>query len=135
MTHGAISPVVDQRVKIMEISDGTSNTFLAIEAAGRPKNWVRGTTGTRTLTQGGWAEQNGFAVRGYQADGTPLGGVTGGPCMLNCNNEFSIYAFHTGGANALFADGSVRFARDGATANTIAALITRAGGEVVPSDF
>jgi prepilin-type N-terminal cleavage/methylation domain-containing protein/prepilin-type processing-associated H-X9-DG protein len=136
MTHGAISPVVDQRVRISEISDGTSNTFLAVEAAGRPRHWVRSRAATgRTVTQGGWAEQNGFPVRGYQNDGSPFGGVTGGPCMINCNNEFSIFAFHSGGANALFADGSVRFAREGATADTIAAMITRSGGEVVPSDF
>jgi hypothetical protein len=38
--------------------------------------------------------------------------------------------------NAVFADGSVRFIRDSISIRTYAALITRAGGEVIPeTDF
>jgi prepilin-type processing-associated H-X9-DG protein len=51
---------------------------------------------------------------------------------MNCDNQQGdIYSFHTGGANILFADGSVRFVRDSITLNTLAALVTKSGGEVV----
>jgi prepilin-type processing-associated H-X9-DG protein len=55
--------------------------------------------------------------------------------MVNCSNFYSIYAFHTGGANVLFGDGSVRFLRASVQATTVAALITRSGGEVLGNDW
>ena len=45
-------------------------------------------------------------------------------------------AFHPGGANAVFADGSVHFLKAGMDIRVMAGLITRAGGEVVSAgDF
>jgi prepilin-type processing-associated H-X9-DG protein len=44
-------------------------------------------------------------------------------------------SFHTGGVNVLLMDGSVRFVRNGIAIDTWRALGTRAGGEVVGSDF
>ncbi len=41
-------------------------------------------------------------------------------------------SYHPGGVNVLFADGSVRFVRDGVDLATWRALATRAGGEVTP---
>jgi prepilin-type processing-associated H-X9-DG protein len=46
-----------------------------------------------------------------------------------------IYGFHSGGVNALLGDGSVRFIKQTIQLRTLAALITRNGGEVVPNDF
>ncbi len=43
------------------------------------------------------------------------------------NPTGEIYAFHPGGANAVFADGSVRMLSVGIEIEVIAALITRAG--------
>ena len=45
-----------------------------------------------------------------------------------------MYSFHTGGANALLADGSVRFVRQTVPIRVLAALVTRAGGEVLGHD-
>ena len=41
------------------------------------------------------------------------------------------YGFHPGGANAVFADGSVHFLKAGMSVPALAALVTRAGGEAV----
>jgi prepilin-type processing-associated H-X9-DG protein len=46
-----------------------------------------------------------------------------------------VYAFHSGGANAAMADGSVRFLRDSMSIRTLAALSTRGAGEVIPGDW
>jgi prepilin-type processing-associated H-X9-DG protein len=54
-----------------------------------------------------------------------------GPCALNCTNEKEVYSFHPSGANAVFADGSVHFLKTGMSIRVLAALVTRAGGEVV----
>ena len=45
------------------------------------------------------------------------------------------YSFHSGGVNALFGDGSVRFIRSSVNVATFAALVTRDGGEVFANDF
>jgi prepilin-type N-terminal cleavage/methylation domain-containing protein/prepilin-type processing-associated H-X9-DG protein len=132
---GGVCGTVSVYYKVFDVVDGTSNTILVAEDAGRPTMWLAGTRDpTRTVAGGGWADQNGILVRGYPADGNPPAN-TSGPCMVNCNNQQSIYSFHTGGANILLADGSVRLLRQTASADTVAALITRSGGEVITGDF
>jgi prepilin-type processing-associated H-X9-DG protein/prepilin-type N-terminal cleavage/methylation domain-containing protein len=46
-----------------------------------------------------------------------------------------IHSNHPGGANGLFADGSVRFLKDSMDLGILAAICTRAGGESVPDEF
>jgi prepilin-type processing-associated H-X9-DG protein len=80
---------------------------------------------------GVWADhQKGFGIEGTSADGFTVVGE----CAVNCNNSYEVYAFHPGGANAALADGSVRFLRDSMSIRTLAALTTRAAGEVLPPD-
>ena len=43
-------------------------------------------------------------------------------------------SYHPGGVNTLFADGSVRFIKDGIDQRVWMALGTRAGGEITSSD-
>jgi prepilin-type processing-associated H-X9-DG protein len=57
-----------------------------------------------------------------------------GDGAINCTNAYEVYAVHPGGANAATADGGVRFLREGMSVRVLAALTTRAGGEVVPAD-
>jgi len=58
----------------------------------------------------------------------PWGGDMDGPSMLNMSS------YHPGGANCAMADGSVRFLKSTTNMQTMWALGSRAGGEVVSSD-
>ena len=89
--------------------------------------WIKGRSNGFRYSGAGWADpDNEYWPDGYSSDGL----VSGGPCMINCNNNNEAYAFHTGGCICLFGDGAVRFIRDSITVPQFAALITRAGGEV-----
>lgn len=111
------------------ISDGTSATILLIEDAGRPRLWHAGKAGPDQVLSGGpWDHFKGpIILQGSSFDGT----TQPGRCALNCTNDGEVYAFHTGGANAVFVDGNVRFLQVGMDIRIMARLMTRAGGEVV----
>jgi prepilin-type N-terminal cleavage/methylation domain-containing protein/prepilin-type processing-associated H-X9-DG protein len=118
--------------RLRDITDGASNTILLVEDAGRPRLWQAGKAGPADALVGGpWNSFKGpIILQGSTFDGA----VKPGPCALNCTNDAEVYAFHTGGANAALADGSVRFLHLGMDIQIMARLITRAGGEVVPGD-
>jgi prepilin-type processing-associated H-X9-DG protein len=122
--------------RILEITDGTSQTTLYSEAGGRDRQcftggkcqaYAAGLDATGMI----WADSdNRITVTGSDPTGTTSFGS--GPCAMNCNNlQGDIYAFHTGGANIGFADGSVKFVNQSITIVTLAALVTKGGGEVV----
>ncbi|AMV28314.1 hypothetical protein VT84_28180 [Gemmata sp. SH-PL17] len=132
------------------MTDGASNTLLLSECARRPKFFRFNTEYTKNKGNdpakpldvnkgGGWAaKENAIEVSGATADGTVevgTGGTkrSGGPLAVNATNEKNVYAMHTGGANAAFLDGSVRFLSDRLDIKVLAALATRANGEVVPN--
>jgi prepilin-type N-terminal cleavage/methylation domain-containing protein/prepilin-type processing-associated H-X9-DG protein len=118
---------------LTDITDGDSHTILLAEDAGRPRLWQAGKAGPnpQALVGGPWNSFKGpIILQGSSSDGTQQPGT----CALNCTNDGEVYAFHTGGANALFADGSGHFLRAGMDIRIMAGLITRAGGEVVPGD-
>jgi prepilin-type N-terminal cleavage/methylation domain-containing protein/prepilin-type processing-associated H-X9-DG protein len=123
--------VPNRMTRLIEIRDGASNTILLTEDAGRPALWLAGHKVADNEVGGGpWqAYNNGFVVRGSNADGS-----SPGPCAINCTNNNEIYSFHPGGANAVFADGHVRFLQKGMSIQVLANLVTRAGGEVVSAE-
>jgi prepilin-type N-terminal cleavage/methylation domain-containing protein/prepilin-type processing-associated H-X9-DG protein len=118
--------------RVADLKDGTSTTILFTEVAGRPKVWQAGQAGPDQALEGGpWDHFKGPVIlQGSTRDGT----MKPGPCALNCTNDGEVYAFHTGGANAVFADGHVCFLNAGMDLRILARLITRAGQEVVPGD-
>ena len=48
-------------------------------------------------------------------------------CGNGCSNDSEIFAFHPGGSNTLFGDGSVQFVMNQLTMNQVQALLSRAG--------
>ena len=88
-----------------DITDGTSNTILAVEVIGSGVNWAE-------------------------------------PVDLDASNmQFPVVApgatgpdsYHPGGLNAALCDGSVRFFSETMARQVFAALITKAGNEMIPS--
>ena len=130
--RGVLAEQVPARIR--DITDGMSNTTQLTECSGRPRLWRAGQGGPDQYVDGGpWAGfKNGVQVGGAKHDGTSKPG----PCAINCTNEREVYSFHSSGANAGFADGSVHFLGASIDVQVLAKLITRAGGEVVSgSDF
>ncbi len=144
----------NDKVRIAEVTDGLSNTILYAESAGRPYLYRRGNKqvgelpGSR-VNAGGWARPaSDFSVDGSSADGS----VIPGPVAINGTNGENVggvtfphpyygsegtseaYAFHPGGANFLFGDGSVKFVKDSIPIRVFAKLVTRAGGEIISSE-
>lgn len=108
--------------RIKDITDGTSKTLLIVESAGRPDLYTQGRKGDangveKLVTSGtGWADPD----SGFMVNTEPV---------INRTNRGEIYAFHSGGAQMCFADGSARFISDDLETVLGVAIGTRAGGE------
>jgi prepilin-type processing-associated H-X9-DG protein len=141
------------KVKMTEISDGTSNTILV----GEQGNHLRDATGNIILgrdfgggriavtCQGpdGW-------IQGCRTDGvneiynvatiryplnqmgfTSTGRGAAGGCEDNVGNNIPLSSLHSGGCNLLFGDGSVRFWTDSTPLATLSAAASRIDGQPV----
>jgi prepilin-type N-terminal cleavage/methylation domain-containing protein/prepilin-type processing-associated H-X9-DG protein len=129
--QGALQP--DAGTSFQAIQDGTSTTILYAEIAGKNSLYRAGLNTGTTLSgyyggEGGWADPTSGAsmLYGSSTDGT----VTPGLCGINCSNDYGLYSFHTGGANCVFCDGSVRFLSSGMSITALAYKVTCAGDEV-----
>lgn len=122
--------------RISDLTDGSSNTILIAECAGRPQQWRNGQmigngTAPNRNSGGGWADRGAeFGYRGFNT----VTNQRGGPCPMNCDNNGGIYAFHSGGANMVLGDGSGRFISATVSVRIVARLVTRAAGDI-PGDF
>jgi len=141
---------------VEKIADGTSNTLLMTEIAGRGLAvYIQGvqiapigstilsplpipsigTSNNSPYVRGAWADQNGTPLLvGYNVinNGTQLD--LSGCNMVNVTNHTSPYSFHSGGVNVLRCDGSVSFMRQNVSPQILIAFITRTGGEALSPD-
>ncbi len=141
--------------RLAEVTDGLSNTIAFAESAGRPFVYRRGgkkfgaDTTAHRVNAGGWSRPaSDFSIDGSSQDGS----VTPGPCPMNCTNgediggqtfpyayygsegSSEVYAFHPGGANFLFGDGSVKFLKETLSMRVFTSLVTRGAGEILGAD-
>ncbi len=133
--EGALSE--NRLTKILEITDGTSNTILSAEIAGKNDLWANGRMiSERTEQGGGWGDP--LSGANWLTGSDPTGTTTPGTCLIGCTNSQPIgstgrglYSHHTSGANVVLADGSVRFLTTSTSPAAVIGLITRSKGDLV----
>ncbi len=151
---GALS--ANSAVRLAELVDGTSNTILLGELAGRNDLWAK-VNGTRRIAiaypaypspgnpaannyGGGWGNPyNGEnwlsgGLFSYAANNSNI--TQEGPCGINCINLVgrNLFSFHPGTAQVVVADGSVRGLTETVNGQVLAFMITRGKGEIPASE-
>jgi prepilin-type processing-associated H-X9-DG protein len=140
----------DSKVRMADISDGTSNTFLFGERYHRDPEFDRIYPQYPIANWGGWAWvypvnsvadfmlsacvppnlANNVVLINYKVP--PAAGVGD---FRYINDRLSAYGSgHTGGANFAMSDGSVRWFSEGTPSLVLKQLSTRNGGEVIQLD-
>ncbi len=148
--------------RMAEFGDGTSNTILLAEVAGRDASFVSNYAESYYNGAGPGPTRNvpGFGTAGRRfwrwAEPHCATGVTGvvnnkgmpwheasnyqtAPGLLmtagnKARNNQSIFSFHPGGANVLMGDGSVRFLKESTGVVVLRSLTSLRGGEILSSD-
>lgn len=128
--------MTEKPCRVIDIKDGTSTTFLVVEDCARPELWRMGRRAEGIASKASWADPN-LEIALDGSDYLSTGNGQGfGPCVMNCTNDNEVYAFHLGGANFAFCDGSVRFIRETIRNTTFAALVTKAARDIPdPTDY
>jgi prepilin-type N-terminal cleavage/methylation domain-containing protein/prepilin-type processing-associated H-X9-DG protein len=132
----------NSKIRMTEVTDGTSNTLLFGERSHYDPNFDRvatslsATVNSTVAGAGMWAATccplhhllSAAARINYQTPPFPIGGEQ----QLR-DRLCAFGSGHPGGANFAFADGSVHFLNDQISLTTLQALSTRARGEIVES--
>ena len=136
-------------MRIAQVTDGLSNTMLVSESAMNSAQWAMGKNLGRNNNSGlpnapnsdSYTDWN-LAIKEFRAIApgsiaqtidfpcSPSPCSNGaffkrqnGNCLINCNNFYNMYSFHTGGAHMLLGDGTVRFINQNIDINTMKGLI------------
>lgn len=116
---------------VKQITDGTSNTILMYELAGRPGLWRVGRKVSDTSNDkgAGWTHIDHAEnwMGGSLFDGTSPGL---GTCLVNCTNQSGtgMYSFHSGSVTILLCDGSSRSIGSNLSLKTLVNLVSYRGG-------
>jgi prepilin-type N-terminal cleavage/methylation domain-containing protein/prepilin-type processing-associated H-X9-DG protein len=128
----------NSKVRLGEITDGSSNTVMVGERPPSPDNhwgwWYAGLGQNGTGSADSLLPAVGYPISDFRL---PTCERAGHPFGQGRRDEICdilhFWSLHPGGGNFAFADGSVRFLRYSA-ASVLPALATRAGGESVSVD-
>ena len=121
-------------VRIAQIKDGTSNTYLMGESGNLagpayPKHWINAW---------GWGQNRHIVTTKFSINYDR--GMPAKPRPAHCGTEWGLGAclsygsYHEGGCFMLMADGGVRFVSENLDLNTHRALSTRANNEIVDDE-
>jgi prepilin-type N-terminal cleavage/methylation domain-containing protein/prepilin-type processing-associated H-X9-DG protein len=135
---------LNSQVHIRDVTDGTSNTLFFgeryhLDPTFDQLNPNKPTYGGLINTYGGWAWANVYAMEDMtESSFSPINYVTPpGTTQAQWSylmQDQRVNAFgsgHTGGANFAYVDGSVHFLTSATSLQTLQALSTRSGGEVI----
>jgi prepilin-type N-terminal cleavage/methylation domain-containing protein/prepilin-type processing-associated H-X9-DG protein len=159
LAYGTNGMLKNSKTMISEIIDGTSNSIAFAEDAGRDPRYVSAyldsgynttygwstvynsmsASSSRSRRSWRWAEPaSAIDVSGqinnkvrpmYAALPFPAPGST----IMDAGANDEIFSYHSGGANCLFGDGSVRFLKDSLNVIVLRGLVTINGNEVISS--
>ena len=110
-----------RRVRVSQVVDGLSHTWMWFEAAGKPYIYEQGvylkedTSGNSRFR---WASPETWMA---------INDFCGASQIINCDNVSKPYSFHSGGTNIAYADAAVRFHTDDIDPQLFVALLTMAG--------
>lgn len=120
-------------VGMASVTDGTSNTIFVGEAPeGIHSIWIghKNVFDQSAPLNGRYASPSDTS---WQACVT-FGGTANPPGKLGCDFGQEFHSYHSGGSQFLLVDGTARFVSESIEVTTLAALLSRQGGEVV-DDF
>ena len=151
ITSGGGVLSVNSKVTIVAITDGTSNTIMVGEQSDHIRDAANapipgGYTAITSQGPHGWAMGSNTSATGapnirafnvsttrWSINQRGLGNNSANGTNDNTGQNIPFSSGHTGGANMLMGDGSVRFLTSSTPLTTLQWLSTRAGGEVIPS--
>jgi prepilin-type N-terminal cleavage/methylation domain-containing protein/prepilin-type processing-associated H-X9-DG protein len=128
--------------RMADVTDGLSSTLFVIEDSGRDERMQPGHVYSDPIDGGlrrfwRWAEpDNAIGIsKGINNNKSPKGGPVTCPWTVNnCGPFEEIFSFHSGGAQVLLGDGSVKFLNESLDLVVLRGLATRGEGETI-SEF